>query len=115
MKSNKFCFMDCDAEENEIFFSTLYLFIRNSTMIGCVNTSLAASKLLLSLDPLRDPKGILTVMDYFALATLREEDYRFLIELVDSNMVRLIIFISGGRIFLIMFYFFISKFASLCV
>ncbi len=79
--------MDCDLEENEIFFSVLNLFIRNSTMMGCVNTSLAASRLLLSLDPLRDPMGILTVMDYFALATLRECDYRFIVEMVESKLV----------------------------
>lgn len=89
-KKTNCALMNYDLEENEIFFSVLNLFIRNSTMVGCVNTSLAASRLLLSLDPLRDPMGILTVMDYFALATLRECDYRFVVEMVESKLVSFI-------------------------
>jgi hypothetical protein len=89
MRNPKFALVDFDAEENAGFFTVLNLFIRNSTMVGCVNTSLAVSRLLLSLDPLRDPIGILTVIDYFALATMKEKDYRFVIELIESNMVRM--------------------------
>ncbi len=86
-KKTNFMFMDQGLEENKIFFSTLNLFIRNSTMVGCVNTSLAGSRLLLSLDPLRDPMGILLIMDYFCLATMKEADYEFVINLIESEMV----------------------------
>ena len=60
-------------------------------MIGCVATSLATSRFLLSLDPWLDPMGVLLVMDYYALATRREDDIEFLIDLVESDVVRCIV------------------------
>jgi len=86
-KKTKFMFMDQSLDANEIFFSTLNLFVKNSTMVGCVNTSLAGSRLLLSLDPLRDPMGVLLTMDYFSLATMKEVDYQFVINLIESEMI----------------------------
>ena len=86
--STKLVLMDHELVENEVFFKTLRLFVKNSSMVGCVNTSLAASRLLLSLDPLRDPMGILMIMDYFALASLKEANYNFIIDMVESEMVR---------------------------
>ena len=53
----------------------------------CVDTSLAVSRFVLSLDPLRDPMGLLMTIDYFALATMNEKDLQFLIDLVESQTV----------------------------
>ena len=46
----------------------------------------AVGRLLLSLDPLRDPSGILLSLDYYALASRRENDLDFVIELVRSEL-----------------------------
>ncbi len=85
--SSKLMMMDHELEQNAIFFETLTLLVKNSSMVGCVNTSLAASRLLLSLDPLRDPMGMLMIMDYFALASLKEVNYKFVIKMIESEMV----------------------------
>ena len=79
--------MDQRREENAVFFSTLFRLAQTSCMVGCVVTSLAISRFLLSLDPMRDPCGVLMVLDYYALATMKEKDAQFLIDLVDSDAV----------------------------
>ena len=79
--------MNGDKEENDVFFSTLFRLAQTSCMIGCVPTSLAISRLVLSLDPMRDPCGVLMVLDYYALATMKEKDVQFLIDLVDADAV----------------------------
>ena len=81
--------MDQDKEENAGFFSALFRLMRTSCMVGCVATSLAVSRYILSLDPLRDPMGVLLTLDYFVLSSMKEEDARFLVDLVDSGTVRL--------------------------
>ena len=79
--------MNGEKEENDVFFSALFRLAQTSCMIGCVPTSLAISRLLLSLDPMRDPCGVLMVLDYYALATMKEKDVQFLIDLVDADAV----------------------------
>ena len=46
-------------------------------------------RFILSLDPLRDPMGVLLVMDYHALASMNETNWKFLIHLVQSKSVSL--------------------------
>jgi len=75
-------------KENEVFFAALFRLVQTSCMIGCVATSLATSRFLLSLDPWLDPMGVLLVMDYYALATRREDDIEFLIDLVESDVIK---------------------------
>lgn len=49
---------------------------------------LAASKLLLSLDPLRDPMNVLLSIDHFTFLTMNEENMVWLIQLIESQKVR---------------------------
>ncbi len=79
--------MEYEKEENQTFFNTLFRLAKTSCMLGCVATSLAISRFLLSLDPLMDPCGILLVMDYYALATREDTDVEFLIDIVESDVV----------------------------
>jgi hypothetical protein len=81
--------MDYKQEENEVFFRTLFWLSQTCCMIGCVVTSLALGKFLLSLDPLRDPMGILLVLDYYALASMRRRDDLFVVNLVDSGIIKI--------------------------
>ena len=81
--------MDQSKEENDGFFSALFRLMRTSCMVGCVATSLAVGRYILSLDPLRDPMGLLLTLDYFALNTVKEENARFLVDLVESGTVKL--------------------------
>lgn len=81
--------MDQSKEENDGYFSALFRLMRTSCMVGCVATSLAVGRYILSLDPLRDPMGVLLTLDYFALNTVKEENARFLVGLVDSGTVKL--------------------------
>lgn len=81
--------MDINREENEIFFRALFWLSQTCCRIGCIVTSLAVGKFLLSLDPLRDPMGILLVLDYYALATMRRRDDVFVVNLVDSGIVNI--------------------------
>ena len=57
-------------------------------LYSCVRTSLAISRYLLALDPLRDPMGVLILLDYFALTSQINKHDKFLVNLVESNKVR---------------------------
>jgi len=84
--------MDYEERINNGFFSALFRLMQTSSMVGCLNTSFAISKFLLSLDPLRDPMGVLLILDYFALASSPPsvtENETFLVDSVDSNMVQI--------------------------
>ena len=81
--------MDFYRGENQTFFQALFRLAQTSCMVGCVVTSLAVGRFLLSLDPMRDPTGILMVLDYYALSTMREKDVLFLLKLVDSDVVKI--------------------------
>jgi len=87
--SKKMMLMDHGLEQNEGFFSVLFRYMQASCMVGCIKTSLAVSRFMLSLDPLRDPMGVLLVMDYFALASMKETNWKFLIHLVESKSVKI--------------------------
>jgi len=69
-------------------------------MSGCHPNALAVGRYLLSLDPLRDPMGVLLILDYYALASRRasvalseeEEDglelgASFIVDLVESEKI----------------------------
>ena len=51
-----------------------------------IYTFSAVGRFLLSLDPANDPCGILLSLDYYALASRREKDLDFVIELVRSDL-----------------------------
>jgi len=52
-------------------------------------TSFAATRLLLAMDPLRDPRGVLLNLDHFALSTASSSSDRWLVNLVESDRVRI--------------------------
>ncbi|KAL3943995.1 MAG: hypothetical protein SGBAC_001948 [Bacillariaceae sp.] len=82
-----FGFMDHDVLENKAFFETLFRMVRISHVAGLPRAALTYSKLLLSLDPLRDPKNMLLVLDHFVtLANTKAED-AWLIDLIDSGIL----------------------------
>jgi len=82
-------FMDRGRDENAAFFSAIFRLMQTSAMMGCITTSLAAGRLLLSLDPMRDPMGVLMILDYFALATMEHKDLDFIVNLVEFKMVQI--------------------------
>eukprot|EP00559_Dactyliosolen_fragilissimus_P007077 CAMPEP_0184859710 /NCGR_PEP_ID=MMETSP0580-20130426/4696_1 /TAXON_ID=1118495 /ORGANISM="Dactyliosolen fragilissimus" /LENGTH=933 /DNA_ID=CAMNT_0027356501 /DNA_START=227 /DNA_END=3028 /DNA_ORIENTATION=+ len=81
--------MDSSLPSNAPIFLSLFELMRTAGMMGCVTTALAAARLVLSLDPLRDTLGTLLLMDYFALASLRECDDEFVISLVQSRALKI--------------------------
>ena len=81
-------FMDYNVKENTNFFSALFRLIRVSYVAGLTRTSFATSRLLLSLDPLRDPMNLLLAMDHFALLSNTDQCNEWLIKFVESKKVR---------------------------
>lgn len=77
--------IDYDLEENKVLFHVLFRYAQTSCSLGCVSTSCSVGRFLLSLDPFRDPCGILLALDYYALATKRDRDLDFVIGMVDSG------------------------------
>ena len=82
------CFLDKDRMENECYFSALFRLLQVSSVAGCIRTSLAISRYILAMDPLRDPMGVLLIMDCFALQTMSEENCQFIIDIVESNTIQ---------------------------
>ena len=82
---NSHVLMDSDLEENRSFFSALFRLMQISCMVGCLETALSVSIFLFSLDPLRDPMGVLLTLDYFALATVNSSNTQYLVDLVSKR------------------------------
>jgi hypothetical protein len=82
-------FLDHDLPENVTFFDALFRLMRVSAVAGLPRTALAASRFLLSLDPLRDPTNVLLAIDYFAMQCNSEVCNEWLVEFVESKKVRL--------------------------
>jgi hypothetical protein len=59
--------LDYTLPENAPFFEALVQLMRVCTNAGLYKSTLAIQRYILSLDPLRDPMGILLVLDSFAL------------------------------------------------
>jgi len=81
--------MDESEESNEGWFAALWRLMQISWMVGCLTTSLAVGRFLLSLDPQRDPMGVLLVLDYLALASASEEHDEFIIRLIESDTIQI--------------------------
>mmetsp|Transcript_25597 Transcript_25597/g.70424 ORF Transcript_25597/g.70424 Transcript_25597/m.70424 type:complete len:687 (-) Transcript_25597:1827-3887(-) len=79
--------MDCRNPTNEPFFAALGRLVRVAYVGGLARTSLAASRFLLSLDPLRDPGNVLLAIDHFALMCNNEACNTWLVECVESETV----------------------------
>lgn len=111
--------IDVDREPNAELFSTLFRIMQTSGMTGLYPNALAVGRFLLSLDPLRDPMGVLLILDYYALACRRsallsggaskevEMGSAFIIQLVESNVVSVsfgtsenLVFVSGSNFYL---------------
>jgi hypothetical protein len=71
--------------DQDLVLSSLIPFFFSSNR--CIRTSLAVSRFLLALDPLRDPTGILLLLDYFALMSQSNKYDQFLVNLVESKKV----------------------------
>jgi len=81
------------------YFETLFRIMQTSGMSGWYDTALATGRYLVSLDPSRDPMGVLLILDYYALAsrrrrsaintTTKEVDVgaTFIVDLVESNHI----------------------------
>ena len=82
-------FMDSDKQENRSFFEALRCLIQVSSIAALWQTSLAVSQFLLALDPLRDPFDVLAVLDSYALCCRSETVYRWMIDLVESDTVKI--------------------------
>ena len=83
------CFMDKDRKENENYFSALFRLLQVSSVAGCIRTSLAVSRYILALDPLRDPMGVLLIIDCLALQTMTDENCQFIIDFVENNTIQI--------------------------
>jgi hypothetical protein len=82
-----FGLMDYDQPENKSFFVSLFRMVRISHVAGLPRVAQAFGKLLLSLDPLRDPMNVLLVLDYFVLLSNTNEDDKWLVEFFESQKV----------------------------
>ena len=86
--------MDIDRQPNQGFFATLFRIMQTSGMTGCHPNALMTGRYLLSLDPLRDPMGVLLILDYYALACRssvlegNEMGAAFIRELVESDLIK---------------------------
>jgi hypothetical protein len=62
-------------------------------MLSCIfrlyQTAFSVCKLILSLDPLRDPMGVLLSLDFFCLATNSVTNAKWLFDLVESGLIRI--------------------------
>ena len=81
-------FLDYDISENKTYFNALFRLARVNDMAGLQRASLAISRFILSIDPLRDPVGILLAMDHYALATNLDANDQWLVDLVEGQKVR---------------------------
>lgn len=91
--------IDIDRQPNSGLFSTLFRIMQTSGMTGCYENALAVGRFLISLDPLRDPMGVLLILDYYALACRKstaaslggdravELGAAFIVQLVESELV----------------------------
>ena len=79
--------IDIDRPPNSGLFATLFRIMQTSGMSGCYASALATGRYLLSLDPLRDPMGVLLILDYYALAARRISSMSFIVTLVQSNFI----------------------------
>ena len=80
-------FLDYDLPENAPFFEALFRLMRVSAVAGLSRTALAASRFLLSLDPLRDPMNVLLAIDYFAMQSNTESCNEWFVDFVESDTV----------------------------
>ncbi|KAL7435471.1 hypothetical protein ACHAXM_004672 [Skeletonema potamos] len=92
-------FFDVDQKPNAGFFAALFRIMQTSGMSGCHPNALSVGRYLLSIDPLRDPMGVLLILDYYALASRRttalsDEDEdgvevgaSFIVDLVESDKI----------------------------
>lgn len=80
-------FMDHEQATNQLFFAALFRLVRVSHIAGLPRASLATSRFLLSLDPLRDPTGVLLAIDHFALLTNNESNDKWVVDFVESRKV----------------------------
>lgn len=84
------CFMDHEVPENRVFFDALLQLLRMGSIAALWRTCLAVSRYIVALDPLRDPLNVLAVMDSYAMCCRSEVVDRWLIELVESNVVPIV-------------------------
>ena len=73
--------MDLDLQENAIFAKALFSHALNSGKRGSRQSALELLKLLLILDPRRDPMGVLLCIDYYAIAA---KEYEMLVNLMSK-------------------------------
>lgn len=82
-----FGFMDYDIANNSLFFLTLSRMVRVCHVAGLPTGALAFSRLLLSLDCLRDPMNTLILIDHFCLLKNTHDDDLWLVKFFESEKV----------------------------
>jgi hypothetical protein len=68
-----------DINRNQLnagYFAALFRVMQTSGMSGWYDNALATGRYLLSLDPQRDPMGVLLILDFYALASRRRHRHR---------------------------------------
>eukprot|EP00956_Cyclotella_meneghiniana_P003106 scaffold3800_cov77-Cyclotella_meneghiniana.AAC.2 len=90
-------YIDSQRQPNHGLFATLFRIMQTSGMAGCYPSALATGRFLLSLDPLRDPMGVLLILDYYALSCRQpsgilenkvDRGAMFIKELVESELIK---------------------------
>jgi hypothetical protein len=82
-------FLDKQLPENEVFFKALAKLVQVSNIAGVPRTALALSRFVLSLDPLRDPMGLLLAIDHYALAGNATVLDQWIVDLVESDKIQI--------------------------
>jgi len=80
-------FVDIDQVENAGFFKALFNLVQVSNIAALPKTAFAVSRFILSLDPLRDPWGVLLCVDNFALASNSTSADKWIIKVVESGKI----------------------------
>lgn len=90
-------YIDSQRQPNHGLFATLFRIMQTSGMSGCFPSALATGRFLLSLDPLRDPMGVLLILDYYALSYRQssviienkvDRGAMFIKKLVESELIK---------------------------
>ena len=86
--THSYYLMDYYRPENKTYFQALFRLARVNNMAGLSRSSFAIGRYLLSMDPLRDPSGILLALDHYALdSNVVDRNDQWLVDFVESKNI----------------------------